>query len=457
MDAKLRFSRFVHFLEKSGVIAVFHILSRKVIFVKKEDIKSIKNALLSESPSGTVAEALDYLKENRFIIPTDEDEINELKLLRQAILQRPAIDTLYLLLTDNCNFACSYCFFEGSYKNSKKKSTNMPKELALASIRKFADYLKKVYEYPDFQPKETSVVFYGGEPLINSGLFFVAVEEIMRLKKANKFPQNLAINVNTNGSLINHKIASFCAKNNIEIDVSLDGYQSAHDACRIWRGNNHGTFQDVMKGIAILKEVGVKTCISCTVSEANVNELPKIFNWFLDGVGVNNVGFNPLLNSYQYKINDPDYPWKVANAMIECFKIARERGIYEARMMRKVRAFIEGTIYDRDCCGCGKQVVILPNGKVGVCHAYSGTTRFFVDPDEKFDPFKHPFWNEWSQRSPINMPQCSNCEALTICGGGCPHNADINKGSIWELDDHFCIHAKETLRWLIWDLYEKMK
>jgi len=66
---------------------------------------------------------------------------------------------------------------------------------------------------------------------------------------------------------------------------------------------------------------------------------------------VSNVGFNPLLNSHQYKIKDSSYPSKVAKTMIECFKIARERGIYEARMMRKVKAFVDGMIYDRDCCG----------------------------------------------------------------------------------------------------------
>lgn len=174
-------------------------------------------------------------------------------------------------------------------------------------------------------------------------------------------------------------------------------------------------------------------------------------------VGVRNVGFNPLLNSCQYTVKNSAYSQKVASALIECFKIARERGIYEARMMRKVRAFVEGHIYDRDCCGCGKQIVVLPDGKIGVCHAYSGTEQFFVEPDADFDPYKHQFWKEWSQRSPFNMSQCRDCEALTICGGGCPHNADINKGSIWELDEHFCVHAKETLNWLIWDLYENSK
>lgn len=457
MEQAMRFSDFVHFFEKKGIIAIFHSLSREVVFVSKADLARVRSCLPRASSADDSNETISYLVQKKFIVAADANETESLKLMQESILQHPCIDTLYLLLTNSCNFSCTYCFFEGSYSGPKEKTMNMTKEMAIASVRQFAGFFKKACEYADFIPYEPSIVFYGGEPFINVDVFFAAIEEVAILKESGALPQNLAMNVNTNGSLITHEIASFCAKHNIEVDVSLDGYKSVHDACRAWQGKNKGTFEDVMRGITILKDAGAKTCISCTVSETNVEELPDIFNWFLDSAGVANVGFNPLLNSHQYKINDPNYPKKVARAMIECFKIARERGIYEARMMRKVRSFVEKTIYDRDCCGCGKQVVILPSGKIGVCHAYSGTGEFFVSPDHEFDPFEHPFWKEWSRRSPINMPKCHNCEALTICGGGCPHNADMNKGSIWEIDDHFCIHAKETLSWLIWDLYEKTK
>lgn len=54
-----------------------------------------------------------------------------------------------------------------------------------------------------------------------------------------------------------------------------------------------------------------------------------------------------------------------------------------------------------------------------------------------------------------NIFQCKNCPALGICGGGCPFQAEIEKGSIWDLDERFCIHAKLTLEWLIWDLLKQ--
>ena len=55
------------------------------------------------------------------------------------------------------------------------------------------------------------------------------------------------------------------------------------------------------------------------------------------------------------------------------------------------------------------------------------------------------------------MPKCYECEALGICGGGCPANAKIVDGSIWEVDRRFCVHSKMTLEWLIWDQYSQMQ
>lgn len=456
---KLRFSRFVHFWEKNGVIAIFHRISRKVLFVDRDILSDIKEYLLAglDEVSEEIKGLINCLENFRMLIPVDEQEEFEIDNLKKSILFRPCIDTLYLILTDDCNFCCTYCFFEGSYKKSETKKQSMSSDTAITSIRKFADYLKRSFEFPDFFPQEPGIVIYGGEPLLNLKVFRLAIEEVSRLKNCGELPDKLSVNINTNGSLITPEIATFCVSHNIEVDVSLDGYESVNDICRQWKKDRKGTFSDIIRAISILKKAGANVCISCTVSEANVDELPKVFEWFLDELGVDKVGFNPLLDSYHYRVKDDNYPYKVAQSMIECFKIARQRGIYEARMMRKVRAFVENQVYDRDCCGCGKQIVVSPDGKFGVCHAYSGTGEFFVQPDDNFNPFIHPFWQEWSRRSPINMPQCYDCEALTICGGGCPHNAHLKRGSIWEVDDYFCIHAKETIKWLVWDLYEQTK
>lgn len=106
----------------------------------------------------------------------------------------------------------------------------------------------------------------------------------------------------------------------------------------------------------------------------------------------------------------------------------------------------------------GGQIVIAPDGHVGICHGYLGSRKYFVTNvnNMKFDPQSDPVFMEWSRRSPLNMDICRDCPALGICGGGCPLNADYEKGSIWEIDKRFCVHCKATIEWLIWDLYKQM-
>jgi len=462
MNDSLKFSRFTHFWEKDSVIAVYHALNRKVIFLDPKLLSDIRD-FLSSNPhdiskrSAIVAQSVKKLESYELLVPVNTKEEKKIERLQKMILSRPCIDTLYLILTDNCNFDCTYCFFEGSYDSSKMRHNAMPNITALSAIRKFVTYLKKAYDFSDFRPRKPSIIFYGGEPLLNLKVFYSAVKEINYLKKLKQLPPDLLISVNTNGSLITPEVAAFCANYKIEVDVSLDGYESVNDECRIWKESRKGTFSKVIEGISLLKKAGAKVCISCTISEANVDELPVVLEWFFDELGIDQIGFNPLLDSCKHQVQDQKYPEKFAQAMIDCFKIARKRGIYEHRIMRKVEAFVGGQLYDRDCSGCGRQIVVRPDGKFGVCHAFSGTGEFFVQPDDDFDPYLHPFWQEWSKRSPLNMPQCYDCEALTICGGGCPHNAYIRGGSIWKVDESFCVHAKKTIQWLVWDLYEQTK
>ncbi|KKL98244.1 hypothetical protein LCGC14_1826400 [marine sediment metagenome] len=67
-----------------------------------------------------------------------------------------------------------------------------------------------------------------------------------------------------------------------------------------------------------------------------------------------------------------DYAEVVAKNLIESFKVARANGIYEDRIMRRVRNFIDKAPVVSDCGGCGLQIVISPDGKIGVCQAFCG-------------------------------------------------------------------------------------
>jgi len=462
----VRFSRFAHLFKiKEESIAFFNALNKKVVFVNPGNPLALElvkifhnkkkfsiNILRKQRNIGKKErELIEILCARKILVELNYDEKQEMKVLRKKYLGHPAINVLYLLLTDRCNFRCSYCFFEKGF-TGQASSSDMSKEAAKKAIDLYQKNLKKAIEEKLVEPRDASIIFYGGEPLLNAKVLKFAVQYISELQEKNLLPKELLMNINTNGSLLTKDICRLLKKYNIENDISIDGPAEVHNKYRLYP-NGKGTFDDVIKGFYLSKKEGVKTCISCTIGKHDMEKLPEIFRWFTDELKANAVGFNPLLWSPEIQ-TDELYDQKVAKLLIKCFKIARKKGMYEARMMRKVRAFIEGYTYPFDCCAHGKQLVVSPDGKVGVCHAYCSSKKFFTEM-KNLDPYNHPYWQKWSRISPLNNKECLDCEALTICGGGCPYNAEMKHGNISAIDSSFCNHAKTTLRWLIEDLYEK--
>jgi uncharacterized protein len=188
--------------------------------------------------------------------------------------------------------------------------------------------------------------------------------------------------------------------------------------------------------------------------------MKETVRWLADELGAKGMGFNILIeNTAEQATEERDrYAEIVAQELIESFKVARAMGVYEDRMMRRVKNFLDKEPVLSDCGGCGLQMVVSPDGEIGVCQAFCGEKEFFVtEPFETFEPESHPFWKQWRRRSPLANEICKSCIALGNCGGGCPYNAYRAKGTIDALDERFCAHAKATTHFLIRDLWEKQK
>ena len=204
--------------------------------------------------------------------------------------------------------------------------------------------------------------------------------------------------------------------------------------------------------------MGVKTGICVTIDQHNLFQMTEIVQWLADELDAKGMGFNILIENRDNPTSSErvQYSEIVARKLIESFKVAREKGIYEDRMMRRVKNFIDKTPVLSDCGGCGLQIVVSPNGNIGVCQAFCGEKKFFVaESFETFEPESHPFWKQWRKRSPLSTEACKSCIALGNCGGGCPYNAYRTKGAIDALDERFCVHAQATTNFLIQDLWEK--
>lgn len=458
-DAALFLSRFVHFFVGQSLIACYHSLRMMPVFIPVELLPIIKKFKGGACPENLLANSkekddflfiIKILKDARILIqnPIEDDQALEYFL---GLLGKPYPHLVYFLLTEKCNFRCGYCFVKNQAALGYKEG-HMTQETALGGLDFFCRMIRKDTE--QFEMEKT-IVFYGGEPLMNWPVFEILLSKIRNYKKIGKLPKKTILNLVTNGTLLTNRIARILKDNDVQVSISIDGDELVTNSNRVY-ASGEPVYQDIKRGFKICKDLDMDIGASCTLSEANISDFDTTIRILLDECMVTNMGLNLMITGNQKMIKD--YNEKAAQFIIKAFQVFRERGVYEDRIMRKANAFIERRVWPFDCGATGgNQIVIAPNGDVGVCHGFTAKRKYFPTniSDNTFDISEDATYREWSMRSPLNMPQCGDCPALGICGGGCPFQAEIEKGSIWDLDERFCVHAKLTLEWLIWDILKQ--
>jgi len=451
---KYQLSRHLRHKEvSSGYYAIYNPLKdHNIIFLDSDTYKSF---LEFQNPKGMAEcsikpEVLEQLVEDKFLLPANYDQRTPIKSLLARLPQNPDFSLMYLLLSNNCNLRCEYCFEVGNEVLNKNKS-HMSERTASNAIEFFSQVAKK-------NPEEGhSVIFYGGEPLINGKVFRYAVQELRNYESEGRL-KDLKMIINTNGSYVDKSMAEFCAKHNVNPAISIDGTKEIHDSVRKKRGEG-SSFKDAKRAYELFKEQGVNPGISCTISSKNIKNLEQIATYFADEFEPNGIGFNFLLdltcgqNPLSITIKES------SEQLIKVFEILRERGIYEERLMRRVGKFVNNQIHLKDCAGYGNQIVFGPDGSFGPCHIFLDAGKYIAGNvnDNPPDPRTHAIFTEWNNRTAFAMEGCEDCSEITLCGGGCAYNAYVTKGSIWEKDERMCEHCGILVDWIIDDVWKRKK
>lgn len=463
MKNHLAFSRYSSVFEKNNVYAFYHSLRMKPVFLDAnsyhlikdaqvyEDIDSYLSNLQNEEDRRRILGILEPLEENKIITaPGDDDKI--IQHFRESI-EAPYIQIAYFILTENCNFNCSYCFVKKDNKNSSRESV-MSKKTARKSLDFYSNLIKQVPV--QFKDKK-SIIFYGGEPLINASVLEYTLEKISDYRNDGSFPKDLDLSIVTNGSLLTSKIVSLLKRHDVTVAISVDGGEFCTNANRTFNKSEEPAYEHIKRGIALCREQDLPVNFSVTLSEESLANPSALLDSLLYEHNMSSLGFNILYTNPDQPVAK-GYDERASRFIIDAFEVFRRKNIHEDRMLRKVEAFTKSEVYPFDCAATGgNQIIIAPDGQVGICHGFLNSRKYFITSieDDQFNPRTSPAFQEWNKRTPLNMESCQKCPALGICGGGCPMNAYNNEGSLWALDERFCVHAKMVLEWLIWDLYEQ--
>lgn len=453
MDTTYSISDFCHIVTvDNNIKALYNSLSLGLVFVDHDMAaifeKAVGGIIVASQAERIPEKLLTALLERRLIFPLGER--NDLKdyLKIQKLLLSEGVSVLYLLTTDGCNLGCTYCYIENALPENYS-FTMMSKETAVRGMELFAKNLSH-------DTKEPKVILYGGEPLLNSEVVYTAINHFEEMRCLGMLPKDTSLTINTNATLIDETFLGFVKGKDIQIAVSLDGTREMHNSMRKFK-DGRGTYDKVIRNCEQMLKHGISFGFSITITKANIHNLEEVLLWVYEKFGVKSIGFNIAIHQNEKVIgmSEKEYGELVTQKLINCFKICREKGIYEDRIMRKVDAFVDGYPYIYDCGAPGDQFVISPEGLVGVCQAYCGNKKYFVPMDDVQDVRNHPIWKTWKSRSPLYQRQCYSCISIGICGGGCPYNAELKTGSIWGIDETLCIHSKGSVEFLIKDLYQQ--
>lgn len=353
------------------------------------------------------------------------------------------VTALYVVMNRRCNFDCDYCYLPPQADGDR---------IDVETAKRATDLLV------DATDGHGRLVFFGGEPLLD----FDHIEGLVE-----RTPDTCTYSITTNGTLVTEDVATLFDEHDFSVAVSLDGPPEIHNSKRTYCGGSD-SYANVTQGIRTLEEQGVSYQLLCTVGEHNIDALPEVIGHLDSEFDHAGISFNhPRFSGRGEQSVGSIPPAQLADAWIELIE-RYGRGdlptlptnIYD----RWIRPLTTGDHPPVHCAGCGRHLVVTPDGKLGPCMA----ADTLENPDDEFwthvdevDSFaeveRSELMDRWQETLPRNHPTCRYCPAVSICGGGCPYNAYERTGELDRLDGQYCHFVRETLRRLMARFSERIE
>jgi sulfatase maturation enzyme AslB (radical SAM superfamily) len=334
------------------------------------------------------------------------------------------ITKLVLMVSEDCNFSCQYCY----HKKEKKEMSRETAEKALDF------FLPRMPEFPN-------LYFLGGEPLLNLDLIRHTIEYVE--KKSAQIKKKCGYNISTNGSLITPEILDFFNRYQFTVELSFDGL--AQDKAR-----KKDSFRQLVEIIdQTLKLPGIQLVVNSVFFPPTVKYLSESVRFILD-LGVPHVSLGlaldrrwnrPTIKKFENefkRLKDilMDHYRETGNQPLHFFPDLISKGIW--------------------CCSAGQsQLTVSPDGEVWGCalfYEYFKKRRnsdifqdyFFGTIDELIHNHKRKYpaiVNNYQQlcqdNFQTNKAHCFLCPHIESCGV-CPISSALYWDRLDKVPTHIC-------------------
>lgn len=381
--------------EKYGYL-LFNTMSLAFIRINEQDIDMWKK--LRETPdSYTIFQNYDFLIKARILVDDQEDDLNV--YLADVLKNRynSSDMALTILPTRGCNFGCIYCY-------EQDRPNVLMNEQTEKAIVKFVCSNSNL--------KRLSVVWYGGEPLLN-------FDSMVRLTKMFKqLNIEYSAKIVSNGYLLTKEKADLMKDLAIRnIQITFDGSEEIHNQRRFLLGGQP-TYRKIMDNLKYLLSINKEITIDIrtNIDRRNKDDYNKFYQDFKSEINDKRVTMYPgfvsdLLSSEcvspEFNISEGGYK---AQFILDIFD---KYGI-------EIKSFLPK--YRRHSCVASKYFafVVGPEGELYKCWRMVGNQKETIGNvnDGSFDMVK---FSKYLIGADYTLDsKCLQCEFITLCGGGCP-------------------------------------
>lgn len=381
--------------EKYGYL-LFNTMSLAFIRINEQDI-DMWNKLREAPDSYTNFQNYDFLIKARILVDNQEDDLNV--YLADVLKNRynSSDMALTILPTRGCNFGCIYCY-------EQDRPNVLMNEQTEKAIVKFVCSNSNL--------KRLSVVWYGGEPLLN-------FDSMVRLTKMFKqLNIEYSAKIVSNGYLLTKEKADLMKDLAIRnIQITFDGSEEIHNQRRFLLGGQP-TYRKIMDNLKYLLSINKEITIDIrtNIDRRNKDDYNKFYQDFKSEINDKRVTMYPgfvsdLLSSEcvspEFNISEGGYK---AQFILDIFD---KYGI-------EIKSFLPK--YRRHSCVASKYFafVIGPEGELYKCWRMVGNQKETIGNvnDGSLDMVK---FSKYLIGADYTLDsKCLQCEFITLCGGGCP-------------------------------------
>lgn len=319
------------------------------------------------------------------------------------------LSKLTLIVTHQCNLRCTYCYAEGG--DFGLPIGFMSKDTAIEIVNHFMDSFKGINE----------IFFFGGEPLLAIKTIKAVCnhcKDLFDRKQISKVPVFTLI---TNGVAITKQFAELAIKFDFGVTVSIDGPADIHDLHRKTI-TGKGSFQQVIKGINLLKEYGISFSVECTYTRNHweAGYRPIDIYSYLQSLGARSIILTEQLDFETNNKSQIDYKYQLYSSGIDLFNHAIKECFYCSKMQHSGLIKAYDSILKKPkhikhkFCGAGiNNFAVNPSGDTYPCHMLNNQHEFSLgnyhdinSPIEILPPKK-------------DFIECISCSVKELCRA-CP-------------------------------------